>query len=105
MIVATSRSGTRYIHEQTEDGAGPGTLIIETTAAQIEVDEYNRSVSILVRDLSVKPGPGRPPKYDPVPLPADAPLLIDIVRLSADTLRELVDQSVLTCAAEHGYAR
>jgi predicted dehydrogenase len=102
MIVATSRSGTRYIHEQTEDGAGPGTLIIETTAAQIEVDEYNRSVSILVRDLSVKPGPGRPPKYDPVPLPADAPLLIDIVRLSADTLRELVDQSVLTCAAEHG---
>jgi predicted dehydrogenase len=102
MIVATSRSGTRYIHEQTEDGAGPGTLIIETTAAQIEVNEYNRSISILMRDLSVKPGPGRPPKYDPLPLPQDAPLGIDIVRLSADTLRELVNESVLTCAAEDG---
>jgi predicted dehydrogenase len=102
MIVATSASGTRYVHEQTEDGAGPGALVIETTAAQIDVDEYNRSVSILQRDLSVKPGPGRPPKYNPVLLPADAPLLIDIVRLSADTLRELVGQSLPTCAAEHG---
>jgi predicted dehydrogenase len=102
MIVATSASGTRYVHEQTEDGAGPGTLIIETTKAQIVVDEYARSVDILVRDLSVKPGPGRPPKYDPVSLPAGALLAVDIVRHSAEALRELVEERDLTCAAEHG---
>ena len=102
MIVATSASGTRYIHEQTEDGAGPGTMVIETTKVQIEVDEYARSVDILVRDLSVKPGPGRPPKYDAVMLPAEMPLDLDIVSHSADALRELVEERELTCAAEHG---
>lgn len=102
MIVATSSAGTRYVHQQTEDGGGPDTLVIETTVAQIEVSEYSGSVSILERDFSVKPAPGRPPKYDPVPLPSDSPLLLDIVRLSAETLRELVDKSPLTCAAEHG---
>lgn len=102
MIVATSASGTRYVHEQTEDGAGPGTLVIETTRVQIVVDEYARSVAILERDLSVKPGPGRPPKYDPLLLPAEAPLTIDIIRLSAETLRELVQERKLTCAGEDG---
>jgi predicted dehydrogenase len=102
MIIATSSVGTRYVHEQTEDGSGPGTLVLETTATHIEVSEYSSSVSILARDLSVKPGPGRPLRYEPVPLPSDSPLLLDLVRLSAETLRELVNELSLTCAAEHG---
>jgi predicted dehydrogenase len=102
MIVATSASGTRYVHEQMEDGAGPGTLTIETTGAQISIDERCESAAVIVRDLSVKPGPGRSPKYDTVLLPPEAPLALDIVRLSADILRELVEERVLTCSAEHG---
>jgi predicted dehydrogenase len=102
MIVATSASGTRYVHEQTEDGASPGTLAIETTGTQIVIDERSGSAAVMVRDTSVKPGPGRPPRYDTVLLPPEAPLALDIVRLSADILRELVEERVLTCAAEHG---
>jgi predicted dehydrogenase len=102
MVVATSALGTRYVHEQTEDGAGPGTLVIETTGAKIMIDECSGMTGIWVRDLSVKPGPGRPPKYEPVSLPPEAPLVLDVIRLSADTLRELVEGRVLTCAAEHG---
>lgn len=102
MLVATSSAGTRYVHEQTEDGAGPGTFVIETTGAEIRIDERQGTVCILARDLSVKPGPGRPPKYDAVALPADAPLAIDIVALSAEALRELTEERELTCPAEHG---
>jgi predicted dehydrogenase len=102
MIVVTSSSGARYVHEQTEDGAGPGTFVIDTTGAEIRIDEREGTVAVLARDLSVKPGPGRPPKYDVAPLPAEAPLVIDIVRLSAETLRELVEERELTCPAEHG---
>jgi predicted dehydrogenase len=102
MIVATSSRGTRYIHDQIEDGAGPGTLIIETTGALVRVDESSRSVNILARDLSVKPGPGRPPKHDPVPLPGDCPLDLDIIGLTAKTLSELCLGGEPTCAAEHG---
>jgi predicted dehydrogenase len=102
MVVATSASGTRYVHEQTEDGAGPDTLVIETTGAQITIDERSGSARVTVRDLSVKPGLGRPPKYDTVLLPPEAPLALDIIRLSADILRELVEERVLTCDAEHG---
>lgn len=102
MIVVTSSSGARYVHEQAEDGAGPGTFVVETTGAEIKVDERDGTMSVLKRDLSVKPGPGRPPKYDAVPLPAEAPLAIDIVRLSAEILRELVEERELTCPAEHG---
>jgi predicted dehydrogenase len=102
MIVATSASGTRYVHQQAEDGAGPGSLAIETTKTQIVVDQYARSVVVLLRDLSVKPGPGRPPKYDPVLPPPEALLALDIVRCSAEALRELVEDREMTCAAEHG---
>lgn len=102
MVVATSASGARYIHEQTEDGAGPGVFIIETTGAQLVLDDFTRSVAILVRDLSVKPGPNRPPKYDAVQLPADAPVVNDMIRFTAASLSELVDGRELTCGAEHG---
>jgi hypothetical protein len=62
MIIATTASSTRYIHEQAEDGAGPSSMVIATTGAQIAVDEHRGSIEILARDLSVKPGPGRPPR-------------------------------------------
>jgi predicted dehydrogenase len=102
MIVATCASGTRYVHEQTEDGAGPGMFVIDTTGMEVRVDERAGSVSVLARDWSVKPGPGRSAKYDVVRPPADAPLAVDIVRFSAETLRELVAGRTLTCDAEDG---
>jgi predicted dehydrogenase len=102
MILAISASGVRYVHQQVEDGAGPGTVVIETTGAQIMIDEHSRSVALTLRDLSVKPGPGRPPKYDKVLPPPEVPFALDIVQLSACVLRELVQERALTCDAEHG---
>ena len=102
MIVATSGTGARFIHEQIEDGAGPGTMVLGTTAAQIQVDEHQGSIHVCGRDLSIKPGPGRPPKYDPVQIPAEAQLMLDIIRLSGETLRELVDGRDVTCSAANG---
>jgi len=96
-ILCTSATGARYVHHQIEDGAGPGTFTIETTAAEILVSEFASSVSIMERDLSMKPGPGRPPKYDPLELPPGGAMSLDIVQLSAETLRELVEEQELTC--------
>ena len=101
-ILCTSVTGARYVHHQIEDGAGPGTFTIETTTAEILINEFASSVSILVRDLSVKPGPSRPPKYDPLQLPTGEALSLDIIRLSAETLRELVEARDLTCDARDG---
>lgn len=102
MIIATTASSARYIHEQAEDGAGPPWMVIATTGAQIVVDEHRGSIQILTRDLSVKPGPGHPPGYVPVQVPPEAPFTLDIFRLSGESLRELVDGSDVTCSAEHG---
>jgi predicted dehydrogenase len=101
-ILAVSASGVRYVHEQVEDGGGPGKMTIDTTEAQIEIDERRGSIEVIVRDRSVKPGPGRPPKYDHVSPPADAALALDIIQLSACAIRELAAENKLTCEAEHG---
>lgn len=101
-ILAVSASGARYVHEQVEDGGGPGKMIIGTTEAQIEIDEYRGSIKVTVRDRSVKPGPGRPPRYDQVSPPVDAALTLDIVQLSACAIRELAAGNELTCEGGHG---
>jgi predicted dehydrogenase len=102
MVVAVSSSGARYVHQQTEDGAGPGLMVIDTTGAQIVVDEQTLTMSILARDWSVPRGPGRPPKYDPVLLPPDAPFDFDVLALPAEMLRELVEERELSCTGEDG---
>src|ERR1700719_2712616 len=50
LVLGISASGTRYVHGQVEDGGGPGSMVIETTGAQIVIDERFGSVGLTVRD-------------------------------------------------------
>ena len=103
LIVATGASGARYIHHQIEDGAGPDSMILDLTSARVTIDERGGEVTIIWRDLSVKPGPGRPPRFENRTLPAEYPLKLDIIEMTACVLRELVQGTTLTCDIEHGY--
>lgn len=53
----------RAVVAQIEDGAGPTAVEIDLTAARVRVDEKYGQIEIVERDLSVKPGPGRPPAF------------------------------------------
>jgi len=103
LIVATGVSGARYIHHQIEDAAGPYSLTIDLTSARISVEERDGKIGVIWRDPSVKPGPGRPPRFENLACPEDAPLRLDLVEMTAGVLAELARGDALTCAGEHGY--
>lgn len=103
MVVAEYDSGARCVHHQIEDGAGPVSIALDLTSARVVVEEREGKVEILWRDPTVKPGPGRPPRFEAVSLPEGTPLRLDLVEMTADALRELKEGGKLLCEAEHGY--
>ncbi len=104
LVVAQGRAGTRFVLHQIEDGAGPGSILLDLTGARVVIEERTRAVHILRRDTSSPTAPGRPPSFEEVTLPEEYPLELDIVALTAEVLGELVAGRAPTCAAEHGYA-
>ena len=70
--------GVRGVVAQLEDGAGPMSADIHLTAGRIRLDERFGTIEIIERDLSVKPGPNRPPVLTrvepPEGLSANSPL-------------------------------
>ena len=48
---------------QIEDGAGPMSADIHLTAGRVRLDERFGTIEVIERDLSVKPGPNRPPSF------------------------------------------
>lgn len=104
LIVARGARGTRFVLHQIEDGAGPGSIVLDLTGARLVIEERTRSVQIIRRDPSAAPGPGRPPRFEEVAVPEDQPLELDIVALTAEVLRELAAGRAPTCDAQHGYA-
>jgi predicted dehydrogenase len=103
LIVAEGNRGTRYIFHQIEDASGPVSIILDLTLARVVVEEREGRVSVIRRDASVKPGPGRPPKFDEEAPPQDKPLKLDVVEMTAEVLTELAKERPLTCTAENGY--
>jgi len=103
LVVAEGASGARYVFQQMEDASGPQSIVLDLTLARIVVEEREGRVSVIRRDPSVKPGPGRPPKFDAEAPPEDRPLRLDLVELTAAVLSELAGGGPVTCAAEHGY--
>jgi predicted dehydrogenase len=103
LIVATGASGARYVHHQIEDAAGPYSLTLDLTSARVSVEEREGKISVIWRDPSVKPGPGRPPRFESIACPDEAPLRLDLVEMTAGVLRDLVRGTDLACAGEHGY--
>ncbi len=103
LIVAEGDGGARFVFHQIEDASGPTSIVLDLTLARVVVEEREGRVSVIRRDPSVKPGPGRPPKFDEEAPPQDQPLKLDIVEMTSAVLAELAGEGRLTCAAEHGY--
>lgn len=103
LVVMEGNSGIRYVHHQIEDAAGPEHIIIDLTKGRIRIEEQLNLVEIIQRDFSVRPGPGRPPKFDKIEVPKEHIFNLSVIDLSAEILRELAsDKEKLTCDAEHG---
>lgn len=103
LVVAEGASGARYVFHQIEDASGPASIVLDLTLARIVVEEREGRVSVIRRDPAVKPGPGRPPKFDEEAPPDDRPLKLDLVEMTAAVLTELAKEGPLTCSAENGY--
>jgi predicted dehydrogenase len=69
LVIMELAGGVRAVVAQIEDGAGPTAIEIDLTAARVRIDERSGAIEIVERDLSVKPGPGRPAvvKYNQAP--------------------------------------
>lgn len=82
MIVMEFDDEIRAVVTQIEDGAGPSCVEIDMTAARVRIDEKSGHIEIFERDLSVKPGPGRPPVFrqaePPAGLTANTPMPVMI---------------------------
>ena len=78
LVVLELAGGVRAVVAQIEDGAGPMSADIHLTAGRVRLDERFGTIEIIERDLSVKPGPNRPPVLTrvepPEGLSANSPL-------------------------------
>lgn len=81
LVVLEYPSGVRATISQIEDGAGPQSMEINFTGARILHDPKSNFADIRVRDLSVKPGPGRPAVYNTLP--------VEGVNLQGDMLKQM----------------
>src|SRR5207244_1739383 len=94
----------RAVVAQVADGAGPTTLEIDLTAARVRLDEKSGEVEVIERDLSIKPGPGRPAVYRKAELPAGLNAKVDMQTVLAALLTNLLSGEPLECDAIHGRA-
>jgi predicted dehydrogenase len=104
LVVMELAGGVRGVVAQIEDGAGPTSLEIDMTAARIRFDERTGTVDIVTRDLSVKPGPGRPPAFRDAQPPPDVPGKLDMATMIRGCLADLTSPRPLVSDARHGRA-
>ncbi len=102
LVVLEMESGCRGIVSQIEDGAGPASIEIDLTAARIRMDEKIGTVELVERDLSVKPGPGRPPKYTVVEPPDGITAKTDLFQMLHGVIDELIGDGPMECSADRG---
>jgi predicted dehydrogenase len=102
LVVMELGGGIRAIVAQIEDGAGPVAVEIDMTAARIRMDEQNGAIEIVERDLSVKPGPGRPPAFHRPEPPTGLSARTDMAPLIRSGLVELISERPLATDAMHG---
>lgn len=93
----------RGVVTQIEDGAGPMSVEIDLTGGRVRIDETSGEVEIIRRDLSVKPGPGRPPRFDKMSLPVGIDARINMFDMLQGVLEELVGEDLpMECDAKWG---
>ncbi len=104
LVVMELSGGIRAIVAQIEDGAGPTSLEVDMTGARIRYCEKKGIVEVIQRDLSVTPGPNRPPVFNDVPLPGDIPPKLDMPTMIRGCLADLIADTPLASDARHGRA-
>lgn len=104
LVVMELGAGARAIVAQIEDGAGPMSVEVDLTAARVMIDERSGNVELIARDLSVKPGPGKPPAYATRAIPAGLTAKTNVGGMLKGALEELVGDGPLECEARHGLA-
>ncbi len=80
----------RAVIAQIEDGAGPTAVEIDMTAARIRLDEQSGAIEVVERDLSVKPGPGRPASFRRGEPPAGLSAKTDMLSMIEGCLNDLL---------------
>lgn len=90
MVVLDMGPDLRCVVAQIEDGAGPTAVEIDMTAARIRLDEQSGAIEIVARDLSVKPGPGRPASFARVEPPAGMSAKTDMLSMIEGCLGDLL---------------
>jgi predicted dehydrogenase len=104
LVVMQLGQQVRAVVVQIEDGSGPMTVEIDLTGARVRIDEKAMAVEIVERDLSVKPGPGRPAAYRTVAPPAEVASRFEMPEQVQLVLEELISDEPLSCGPEHGVA-
>jgi predicted dehydrogenase len=104
LVVMEMGHGLRAVVAQIEDGAGPTAVEIDMTAARIRLDEQSGAIEIVERDLSVKPGPGRPAAYRRPELPAGLSAKTDMLTMIEGCLSDLLSDAAVESDAAQGLA-
>jgi predicted dehydrogenase len=104
LVIGILDSGARMIVAQIEDGSGPMSVEIDLTGARVRIDEKADQVEVIARDLSVIPGPNRPPIYNSVPIPEGLSARTNMGIMLTGVLQELVTGGTMECDAEYGKA-
>lgn len=102
MVICDYGNESRSVLSQIEDGAGPLTMEIHTTGARIYYDPKNGVLDILERDLTVVPGPGRPPIYNKLEIAADVNVKGDAIGQMSRLLSDLVSEGEMRTEGKFG---
>jgi len=104
LVVLDMGPDVRAVVAQIEDGAGPTAVEIDMTAARIRLDEQSGAIEIVARDLSVKPGPGRPASFARVEPPAGLSAKTDMLLMIEGCLADLLSDHPVESDAAAGQA-
>ena len=102
LVVLECCPGLRMVVAQIEDGAGPRSIELNFTAARIRIDERMGVGEIIERDLSIIPGPGRPPAFIEAPLPDHISPKVNMFVMLRGVLEELCGEGAMDCDGVHG---
>jgi predicted dehydrogenase len=104
LVVLELAGEMRAVIAQIEDGAGPSSMEIDMTAARVRLDEQSGAIEVRERDLSVKPGPGRPPVFRDGQPPEGMTARMNQLELIRACLADLVSPNPLETDATNGRA-
>lgn len=104
MAILELEGGARATVVQIEDGAGPNSVEIDMTAARVRLDERSGQIEVIERDLSVKPGPGRPPVFRDGEIPKDLSAATPMPVMITGCLEGLISDEPMISDGIHGRA-